>query len=62
MNRPFAAIRRLSLLAGGALFGAGLALPAAPVLAQDSGSVLIRNATVHTAGPQGTLRDTDVLV
>jgi len=62
VNRPFAAIRRLSLLAGGALFGAGLALPAAPVLAQDSGAVLIRNATVHTAGPQGTLRDTDVLV
>ena len=25
-------------------------------------NVLIRNATVHTAGPQGTLRNTDVLV
>jgi len=27
-----------------------------------SNSVLIRNATVHTAGPQGTLRNADVLI
>ncbi|HZF99148.1 MAG TPA: hypothetical protein VEY92_13090, partial [Pseudoxanthomonas sp.] len=27
-----------------------------------AGDVLIRNATVHTAGPQGTLRNADVLL
>ncbi len=35
------------------------ALLASPAFAQD---VLIRHATVHTAGPQGTLQDADVLV
>ena len=34
-------------------------LTATTALAQD---VLIRNATVHTAGPQGTLQNADVLV
>lgn len=43
---------RIGLLAA-ALFAT------APVLAQN---VLIRNATVHTAGSQGTLRNSDVLV
>ncbi|MCW4454513.1 amidohydrolase family protein [Flavobacterium sp. MXW15] len=38
---------------------AALAACVAPAMAQD---VLIRGATVHTAGPQGTLRDADVLV
>ncbi|MDQ3270330.1 MAG: amidohydrolase family protein [Pseudomonadota bacterium] len=42
-----------------ALAGALLACAAFSATAQD---VLIRNATVHTAGPQGTLRNADVLV
>ncbi|MFL6586976.1 MAG: amidohydrolase family protein [Luteimonas sp.] len=42
------------LLVAGALLAATL-----PVAAQ---SVLIRGATVHTAGPQGSLQNTDVLV
>lgn len=46
--------RRLRRLAATAL-----ALLALPALAQD---VLIRGATVHTAGPRGTLQNTDVLV
>ncbi|AKC88323.1 amidohydrolase family protein [Pseudoxanthomonas suwonensis] len=41
------------------LCATGLLGVAANVGAQD---VLIRNATVHTAGPQGTLQGTDVLV
>jgi len=39
------------------MFGAGLC--SVPALAQD---VLIRHATVHTAGAQGTLQNADVLV
>ncbi len=45
----------LARVAGVAL----LAVAALPAVAQD---VLIRNATVHTAGTQGTLQNTDVLV
>ena len=41
------------------LFGAALAFVAFGAGAQD---VLIRNATVHTAGAQGTLQNADVLV
>lgn len=48
------------------LLAAGLALAATGAVAQDAGqggpSLLIRNATVHTAGPQGTLQGADVLV
>ena len=62
MNRRSIALRRLSAFAGGALLAAGLAWPSAPALAQAPGAVLIRNATVHTAGAQGTLHDTDVLI
>ncbi|MEN4903281.1 amidohydrolase family protein [Luteimonas sp. TWI1437] len=51
-RRASRAIARL--LCVGALVAATL-----PVAAQD---VLIRGATVHTAGAQGTLRETDVLV
>jgi hypothetical protein len=48
---------RRSLICGGAL---ALAFAATlPAFAQD---VLIRNATVHTAGAQGTLKNADVLV
>ncbi|MCE7032998.1 amidohydrolase family protein [Lysobacter sp. GX 14042] len=43
-----------------------MALAAAGAFAQDAApagpSLLIRNATVHTAGPQGTLQGADVLV
>jgi hypothetical protein len=42
-----------------ALFVSGLLLFAGHAFAQN---VLIRNATVHTASSQGTLRDTDVLI
>ncbi len=49
MSRRF--LGRLCLLA--------VAMGAAPAFAQD---VLIRNATVHTATAQGTLRNADVLV
>lgn len=49
---------RLSALARAGLLAAGLGC-AAGAAAQD---LLIRNATVHTAGPQGTLRGADVLV
>ena len=45
------------------LAAAALALAALNVAAQaPSNSVLIRNATVHTAGAQGTLQNADVLV
>lgn len=47
---------RASVLLAGLLMAIGLALPAS---AQD---LLIRNATVHTAGEQGTLTGSDVLV
>lgn len=51
-------------LAVKSLAAATLAFVALAVGAQDaaSDSVLIRNATVHTAGPQGTLENADVLV
>jgi hypothetical protein len=42
-----------------AALAAALALLSGQALAQH---VLIRNATVHTAGAQGTLKNTDVLV
>ena len=46
-----------------AVLAAGLCAPALQALAQDGGqALLIRNATVHTAGPQGTLEGSDVLV
>lgn len=49
----------LSLLALGLTGTAGAQAPGS----SDPGQgVLIRNATVHTAGPQGTLRNADVLV
>ena len=53
----------LALVAAAALFAA----TALPGVAQDTGAshsqaVLIRNATVHTAGAQGTLQNADVLV
>lgn len=48
--------RPLGRMACGVLLALGLA---APALAQE---LLIRNATVHTAGAQGTLHGTDVLV
>ncbi len=54
MSRRFRA-RRL----GAGLLAGTLAWMALPALAQD---VLIRGATVHTAGPQGTLAHADVLV
>ncbi len=46
------------------LLAIGLSLLVGNVAAQNtlSNSVLIRNATVHTAGAQGTLQNTDVLV
>ena len=53
MNRRNASALRSTLLA------VGLSLLAGSALAQN---VLIRHATVHTAGAQGTLQDTDVLV
>ena len=49
------------LLASALLFAASAAGPAAAQPA-DGGTLLIRNATVHTAGPQGTLAAADVLV
>ncbi len=53
-------MNRLPKIALAAALATGLALGAsAEAFAQ---TVLIRNATVHTAGAQGTLRDTDVLV
>ncbi len=51
--RPLARLARAGLAAG------LLAALAVPGLAQD---LLVRNATVHTAGAQGTLRGADVLV
>jgi hypothetical protein len=53
MSRLPAATRTLALAMGLSLAASGAAF------AQN---VLIRNATVHTAGAQGTLRETDVLV
>ena len=41
---------------------ASLALPAAVAGAAQAQDVLIRNATVHTAGARGTLKNADVLV
>lgn len=54
----------MSRVAVRAFAAAALAFVAFAASAQDvpSNSVLIRNATVHTAGAQGTLRDADVLV
>ncbi len=49
---------RMKTFAAAAL-AAGLALAATAAAAQE---VLIRNAKVHTAGPQGTLEGADVLV
>lgn len=53
-------------LARRTLLATGLALAATGAFAQDAGTggpaLLIRNATVHTAGPQGTLQAADVLV
>ncbi|MEE7546203.1 amidohydrolase, partial [Xanthomonas sp. Kuri4-1] len=54
MSRRFRG-RRL----GAGLLAGTLAWMALPAPAQD---VLIRGATVHTAGPQGTLAHADVLV
>ena len=51
-------MNRLKTLTGALLAACSLAL-SAQALAQD---VLIRNATVHTASAQGTLKNTDVLV
>ena len=48
-----------TVLPGALLALAAALLPCAGARAQD---VLIRHATVHTAGAQGTLRDADVLV
>ena len=63
MSRVLAiAPRRLrggALATGLALLALGLAGVRSSVPGQG---VLIRNATVHTAGPQGTLRNADVLV
>lgn len=53
MTRPFRAALAVALALG---LSVGVD---ATAFAQN---LLIRNATVHTAGPQGTLRDTDVLV
>jgi hypothetical protein len=52
---------RIAVRRAGAL---GFALAAAALLAGNVAAqdVLIRNATVHTAGPQGTLRNADVLL
>lgn len=50
---------RLPVLAAVALAAAGLLARGGDAVAQD---LLIRNATVHTAGAQGTLRGADVLV
>ena len=48
------------------LLATGLALATTGAFAQDGATggpaLLIRNATVHTAGPQGTLQGADVLV
>ena len=54
--------RWLPRLAGGVLLTVGLCSLATAAVAQDGQSLLIRNATVHTAGPQGSLDGTDVLV
>ncbi|MFZ5636484.1 MAG: amidohydrolase family protein [Pseudomonadota bacterium] len=53
MSRPFRTALAVALALG---LSVGVD---ATAFAQN---LLIRNATVHTAGPQGTLRDTDVLV
>ena len=56
----------LGRIARRSLLAAGLALAATGALAQGNAasgpSLLIRNATVHTAGPEGTLQGADVLV
>ena len=62
MNRRLTARRRLARFSACVLLASALGAWTAPVLAQDAGTLLIRNATVHTAGAQGTLHDTDVLV
>src|SRR5690606_10367731 len=49
-----------ALLVGAALLGAGAA--AQDTASQPAQSILIRNATVHTATARGTLRGADVLV
>lgn len=49
----------LVLRRGALVLALAALLPAADVAAQD---VLIRHATVHTAGARGTLKDADVLV
>ena len=58
-----AGLLRIAGLLHIAVLAAGLCAPALQALAQDGGqALLIRNATVHTAGPQGTLEGSDVLV
>lgn len=57
--RPTLAARPRRALAAAVLALAACALAAAPAVAQD---VLIRGATVHTAGADGTLQNADVLV
>ena len=63
MSRPFAIHRLARVIRQGLLIGSlstlGVFGLVASAAAQD---VLIRNATVHTAGPQGTLDKADVLV
>ena len=62
MKRGTRTHRGASLL-GAALLAAGLCAPPPRAVAQEGGqALLIRNATVHTAGPQGTLEGSDVLV
>ncbi|MBW3550185.1 MAG: amidohydrolase family protein [Proteobacteria bacterium] len=45
-----------------ALLGFGASAQGMPLSSAPSSSVLIRNATVHTAGAQGTLQNADVLI
>lgn len=63
MSRPFATHRLARVIRRGLFVGSlstlGVFGLVASAIAQD---VLIRNATVHTAGPQGTLNNADVLV
>ncbi|WP_411833277.1 amidohydrolase family protein [Pseudoxanthomonas mexicana] len=54
--------RRVPALAGTAARAVLLAACAAASFAAAAQDLLIRNATVHTAGPQGTLQAADVLV
>ena len=56
---PFFTRFHASRLRAGLAVALLAAMSATPAMAQD---LLIRNATVHTAGPQGTLEGSDVLV